>query len=340
MSMGGMTDRQTHPTKRASEDAPERSGNLSGDASGAPSTSEDSLLAFIEDEWRRPVAPAAVAAASALAAQYGDSCAGVLFYGSCLRTGILKDRILDFYILVDSYRGAYGRGFGGTLLAAGNAVLPPNVFYFETTIDDITVRCKYAVLSLDAYAYRCGSDCLNVSVWARFCQPAVLLNARSADVARRVAAATATALTTMTASSLALAPSTASADMWVTAFTQTYGAELRSEPPGKGQEIYDLDKDRYDRAAPLILAALEGRDMPSAHRQRRQWWLRRANGKVVSFLRLLKAAFTFQGGIDYLAWKITRHSGVQVDIAPWMRRVPIIAGLYLFIALRVKGAFR
>jgi hypothetical protein len=43
----------------------------------------------------------------------------------------------------------------------------------------------------------------------------------------------------------------------------------------------------------------------------RAWALRRACGKALNALRLAKAAFTFEGGADYLAWKIERHSGVH-----------------------------
>jgi len=71
-----------------------------------------------------------------------------------------------------------------------------------------------------------------------------------------------------------------------------------------------------------------------------KWFLRRANGKFVSFSRLVKGAFTFDGGIDYLAWKISRHSGVEITPTPWQRRHPILAGLMLFIQLRRRGAFR
>ena len=49
-----------------------------------------------------------------------------------------------------------------------------------------------------------------------------------------------------------------------------------------------------------------------------QWKKRRGQGKRLSVLRLIKAAFTFRGGADYLAWKIERHSGVEVKLTGWM----------------------
>ena len=40
-------------------------------------------------------------------------------------------------------------------------------------------------------------------------------------------------------------------------------------------------------------------------------------GKTVtalSVLRLLKALFTFEGGLDYIAWKLERHSGQRIEV--------------------------
>ena len=68
--------------------------------------------------------------------------------------------------------------------------------------------------------------------------------------------------------------------------------------------------------------------------------LRRLSGKGWSVLRLIKAAFTFQGGADYIVWKIERHSGEKIILTDWQRRHPVIAGLLLLPALLRKGAVR
>lgn len=67
---------------------------------------------------------------------------------------------------------------------------------------------------------------------------------------------------------------------------------------------------------------------------------RRLIGKPLNVMRLIKAAFTFQGGARYLAWKIERHSGVKVELTPWQERHPILASSVLFWRLYRKGAFR
>lgn len=301
----------------------------------------------------------------------GDTVVGVLFYGSCLRTGKTKDGILDFYILVDSYAGAYA----SRLLGLANRLLPPNVFYLEWQGETPgksgdgdgdansgqpgcgePIRAKYAVVSLDDFARRAAGGVLDLTIWARFAQPSVLLFAKSPAAERSIAAAIASAAETTLAEALPLMPAGAtSRDIWAGAFALTYSAELRSETPGKGDELYALDQARYDSLLPLILHSLQVpfvaagdggtalREDPGQNARRRakwRWMRRRVKGKILSVLRLAKASFTFDGGIDYLAWKISRHSGVEVEIKPWQRRHPILAGLGLFWTLRRKGAFR
>jgi hypothetical protein len=70
------------------------------------------------------------------------------------------------------------------------------------------------------------------------------------------------------------------------------------------------------------------------------WLLRRLQGKFISLLRLIKAAFTFQGGADYLIWKLERHTGVPIEATPKMRRHPLIYGWGLMWRLYRRGVFR
>lgn len=308
------------------------------------------LREFVLEEWNRDVPAAVVIAATDIAAQYGDSVQGVLFYGSCLRTGEIEDKILDFYVIVDSYAAAYAKRW----MAAANQLIPPNVFYHEMDVDGVTVRSKYAVVSAPDFGFRVSRACLNVSIWARFCQPCMLLLAKDDTVKATIAGYVASSIETMLSNLLDLKPwALAPRDLWVAAFEETYAAELRSERGGKGLEIYLLDQSRYDDVTPLALDALgiadkdPGVTVPVTQPARTDnfeakltWFFRRLNGKVVSFLRLVKASMTFDGGIDYLAWKIRRHSGVEVEIKPWMRRHPVVAGVALFWNVRRKGAFR
>jgi hypothetical protein len=55
---------------------------------------------------------------------------------------------------------------------------------------------------------------------------------------------------------------------------------------------------------------------------------------------LLKATLTFEGGVDYILWKIERHSGVTVEIEPGLKRRPLLAMWVLSWRLYRKGGFR
>ncbi len=49
--------------------------------------------------------------------------------------------------------------------------------------------------------------------------------------------------------------------------------------------------------------------------------------KAAQVLRLAKATATFAGGVDYIAWKINRHAGTDIQIKPWQRRWPLLAAV-------------
>ncbi|WP_262691304.1 hypothetical protein [Kordiimonas aestuarii] len=302
---------------------------------------------FILQEWRRKIPEEVTVAAQRIAERFNGAVCGILFYGSCLRTGDIIEKVLDFYVIVDTYSAAYDNRW----LAVANQVLPPNVFYHETEVNGVTVRSKYAVLSRADLAFRVRPECLNVSVWARFCQPCLLMLARDEETKKDIASDIVQAVKTMLGSYLDLVPSAKeSRDLWVGAFEQTYSAELRSERSGKGLEIYLLDQDRYDALTALVEEVLNvvpdpfpPLKQPSRTERlapRLRWMLRRWNGKAVSFLRLVKASVTFDGGIDYLAWKIKRHSGVEVEVTDRMRRRPVLSGIRLFWGLKRRGAFK
>lgn len=298
------------------------------------------LEALLDAEMSREQPAAVVAAARHAASRHGASVLGVLFYGSCLRTGDPAHSLLDFYLLVSGYRAAHGR----RLPALANRLLPPNVYYDECTHEGVRLRCKYAVISLDDFCRHCRGAGRTVSIWARFSQPVALIDARHDEVRTVVTAALGDAVRTMLAAALPLCdPGDGPAEVWTRAFTLTYGAELRAERPGKGRELYELDRARHDRLfAPALdgLGMKPGADADGRRAAERAWRRRRRLSKTASLLRLVKAAFTFTGGIDYLAWKISRHSGVVIEPAPWQRRHPLLAGLALYLRLRRKGAFR
>jgi hypothetical protein len=281
-----------------------------------------SLRDLVAAELAEPVDPRVAAMAAAVAAAHGKASRAVLFYGSCLRERQLEGLMLDFYLIVSDYRSAYDRRW----LAAANRLIPPNVFPFAHD----GLSAKYAVLSEADFERECSVEAGSVSVWARFAQPSRLVWAADEAARERALDAVAEAVPTL----FALTPSAGDPlEVFRDGFRLTYGAELRAERKSKSGSIVDSDPERYRRFGEAVPAR-------SPEPKGGSWRWRQRKGKALSVVRLAKASFTFAGGIDYLAWKISRHSGVPVAIKPWQRRWPLVAAFTLLPRLLRKGAIR
>jgi hypothetical protein len=311
------------------------------------------LSALIGAEAAMPVGAAAAALAEAILRRHGAAIQAVLFYGSCLRRGdptAAEDPVYDFYLLVDDYRRVYD----GRLAAWANAVLPPNVFYIETPWRDRSLRAKYAVVTLAQFRRAVSPRAMQSYFWARFAQPVRLPFVRDDTVRAAVVDALADAVATLALHTAGLMEgSFTPAAFWTRAFEATYGAELRAEGSDRARLIYAADGARYEGLSlPALQAAgieariaEDGRLSLALPAQARRgaaaaWRRRRLLGKLLSVLRLAKGAFTFDGGVDYILWKIERHSGVAMRATDWQRRHPLLAAPALAWRLYRRGAFR
>src|SRR5262249_41124953 len=123
--------------------------------------------------------------------------------------------------------------------------------------------------------------------------------------------------------------------VWRRAFEETYRAELRSEGVARAAELVDADVERYRRAA-----ALAGNVAGDAEACAAAWRRRRRTSKLLDLARLVKATFTFDGALDYVLWKVKRHSGVVLPVTDWQRRHPLLSAPVLAWRLYRRGAFR
>src|SRR5581483_10601901 len=298
----------------------------------------DQLLDFLSEELKRPVAAPVHALVEAARDRHAPGTTAVLFYGSCLRQpeASLSENILDFYVLVDDYHRAYRKRW----LAIANGILPPNAFYFEIPWRDTRLRAKYVVISLADFERACRRETRNVSIWARFAQPARLVWSRDRSVADRIVAACADAVLTMLVHARPLEPEDVEAvTLWTRALRETYAAELRAEGADRAQQIVTADLDRYQRLSAVALERL-GPVRDSKESAERDWRKRRLIGKTRHVARLIKDAFTFTDGVDYVMWKIRKHSGVSIPVSDWQRRHPLLAAPGLAWRLYRLGAFR
>jgi hypothetical protein len=261
---------------------------------------------------------------SAFAARLTDDhVAGVLFYGSNLRTGSLEG-VLDFYVLTD---GPVESGIW------------PRVSYHEWDAGGIVLRAKVATMTLATFHAAAEGRLIDTTIWARFVQPSALIWARDEKAAFAIRDAVAHAARTAARLAVALGPESGTADSyWRALFRATYAAEFRVEKAGREESILSANREHFDGLLPLALAAdgiaftrePDGTlrpDLPvSRRRALGRWWTRRQRlGKPYNLMRLVRASTTFEGAARYAAWKIERHTGVPVTITPWHEKHPVLA---------------
>ena len=311
------------------------------------------LISTIGRKSDRPPSPAVQHLIDEILARHGEAAQAILFYGSCLRTGDDLDGLVDLYLLVGNYRAAYTSRFQAFV----NVLLPPNVYYLEREFEGQVVRTKYAVLSLADFQKGTSKRWFHSYLWGRFCQPTALLYARNDEVARVVHKGFARSVLTFIGRVLPRIGSDFTArQMWRRGLELSYQAELRSERPEKRASLFDAAPDYYENITRIAMGAavfpvkiLNRTDgvsyrarIPAWVRSlsRLTWRLRSIQGKLLSVLRLLKALATFEGGVDYILWKIERHSGVTVDVEPRLKRRPLLAMWVLSWRLYRRGGFR
>lgn len=287
------------------------------------------LTDIVAEELARP-APAAAAAFAAELARDTPHAVAVLFYGSALRTGDLSG-VLDFYVLTEKEARSGLRGLW-------NRILAPEVSYREVGEAGETLRAKIATLTLRQFEISADGRRVDTTIWTRFAQPAALVWSRDETATRAVVDLMALCVATASRFAAALGPPKGQReDYWRALFQRTYRVEFRVEASGREESLIARHPARYGRildpawTTARVPFEVEDRSVRPTFSPRTAlglrwgWALRQALGKPLNVLRLIKAAFTFDGAARYAAWKIERHTGVDVELTPWRERHPILA---------------
>jgi hypothetical protein len=276
--------------------------------------------------------------------KFGAAVAAILFYGSCRRAD-QPDGLYDLYVIVDDYRCM--PWFEAVLADA----LPPNVYYLEAVTSAGTRRAKCTVIS-QADFERGMQHWFHSYLWGRFCQPVSLAHTRDADARDATLAALCNAVRKFITEAICLQPAEFDTRaLWTDALRTSYATELRSEGPDRADELFAANADYYDgvtraAAADVGLTATDPgrwRAMMSERdraERRRAWRVRAVTGKLQALARILKAWITFDGGFDYIIWKLERHSGRHIDVPERVRRRPMIHMWGFFWRLYRAGVFR
>jgi len=275
--------------------------------------------------------------------KFDESTQAIVLYGSWLRGK--RDTVVDLYVIVDSYKY-----LDSPLDKVLTNFFSPNVYQQvgENLAKDF--RVKFAVINLEQFKKRVAND-FHPYFWARFAQPTQILYVKNIEVRQALAATFKDATKRMIKESVPMLPKKFTTEMlWETALKLTYSAELRSESDTapqsiiktslpelksltesiasecslkKTNDVWQNDTNRFDYLKKAVI-----------------WQTRFFIGKGLSIMRLLKAVFTFENPLDYLVWKIERHTGIKEEPTRLQRKHPLIFSWSLIWRLYRKGGFR
>lgn len=289
------------------------------------------LGAHVAAVSKAPLSEPAGIIISALMEKFPDAAA--LFYGSGASVSAADDPasiMFDFYIIGEDYDTLYR----SPLLKAANKFVPPNVFYFETPSPFGVLRAKYAVLSISHFEKLVSNRTFHSYFWARFAQPC-RIHAPNKAMEARLETALATSISCFCARASGLMTDAFTArELWLKGLGASYKAELRAEDKTRAAKLIDSYGDWTTHVTvPALNAAglsptIESDRIALGAKPARAgaaaWRLRAVAGAFLSVLRLLKGTQTFKGGIDYIAWKIKRHSGIDIAVTEWERKHPLL----------------
>lgn len=288
-----------------------------------------------------------------LQTRYHNAINCVLLYGSCLRGGDIFSGLLDLYLICDDYSSSYG----SWRLSFGNWLLPPNVFYAQTEHEGEILRSKVTVISRRDFRRGCSKRWFQSYIWGRFAQPTYIAYARDAKARSAVEACLLDAANTLLNRALPMLPPQGTIHgLWTGALNLSYATELRTERDGRAAELAAAADQFYCTLSEHLADSLAfsftvygDNEAPSyrchvpTHARRWaeiSWRLRRAQGKLLSIGRAVKGLFTYQGGLDYVAWKLERHSGEIIVIPDRVRRRPLLYMWGFFWGLYRRGIFK
>ena len=302
------------------------------------------IISILEDEYIEPGARVSAVCAD-IASRHKDRVQAFIYYGSSLRDMDNPEKMLDFYVIVDSYRRTHKNPVRGFL----NYLIPPAVYYHEMVHDDgVMTTCKYSIISLKAFEKKCGPRALLSVIWGRFSQPCIVLFPKTSRVKTRIMQARAAAVRHMANQTTPLVKNPIDPiDFWARGFKESYRTELRPEASdARSREIVERYAERYTALMAVLFGAPSESGSSSITNSgstfwcKTKWFFRRFLGKPLGAIRVLNSAMTFDGGIDYVLRKLHNHSGVTIDISPSQRRHPILWSPVLAWKLYRKGAFR
>jgi hypothetical protein len=291
--------------------------------------------------------PALDAAVRRLVAAAGPALVGLVFFGS-LRTGAARASAFsayDLFVVVERYRPFYDSlrrasltGKRPGLMALVSGWLPPS--QCSLRFEPEGVHVKAAVVRYDTYRRETSPRRRDHFCIGRLFQPTRILHAR--DEAAR--AGILDGLVEAHRETWAwvrpwLAPTFDAEAYGLSALRTSMRWEVRPEPAGRADALWEAQRPAQVPVFEALLRELAGRGevagvagapgrvaparpVRALERIRLELYFRRSI--VRSTARWLKHVVTFEGWLDYIARKASRHGGEPIDLTERERRWPFV----------------
>jgi hypothetical protein len=227
-----------------------------------------------------------------------------------------------------------------------NRLLPPNVYYMETKLNDNILRAKYGIFTINQFKNMSSMNAFHPYLWARLVQPMMLVYVKDDEIKQEIIRSMFTAILTLITNVAPLAKNTFNLkEFWLKALSLTYSTEIRPEGKKNIVNIYNLNKEYLDYLGESILDKLpypiekfsvksnSYSIMISKHIKfinLLKWCLRIPYGKLLSVMRLLKSLFTFNNAFEYGFYKLSKHTP-NVRIPSLFKDNLFLSCMYLFL---------
>jgi hypothetical protein len=281
---------------------------------------------------------------AAIIEKYGDNVEAVILYGSWLRGK--RDTLPDFYVIFTDYDQ-----LPSLWQKVANQLLEPNVYQLGLSKRNVQCSAKYATISLKHLEKKTTTG-FHPYLWARFSQPCSILYVKNEKVQNTLNILIGSSEKRMMREALGMSPkSFTSTQLWETALTLTYGAELRAESQDKitlivnhHQDYFESKVTQHSDTLGLSGAGNNEWTFECSNKYRLKtklrWKARRILGIFLSIARLLKATSTFNQPLEYLLWKIERHTGIKENATALQLKYPLIFSWPLIWKIFRRGGFK
>jgi hypothetical protein len=292
-----------------------------------------------------PPAPHAARIAQLLAASFGDGAAGIIHYGShAQRSGAGPKSAYDFFVIVGEYESAYAalaasRGLSRSPRTAArlNRILPPNILAIRLNELTPPALAKCAVLSLADLAHATSARADDHFTQGRLFQHVQLAWTRDPVSRDAILAALADARARTSEWGRPFLPGAFDAVGYIRALlARSFAAEIRPEADDRIDTLTGAQRGSLAPVYDELLQRLEARKIvaqegpvhhlvaavPAGERRRWERYFRRSKRRAT--LRWGKYVLLYDDWLEYIVQKVSRRSGMTVELTSRERRWPLI----------------